>query len=221
MDVLANNLANAATTGFKGEKPLFEQFLGTGPNGQQVSYVQLVGTIRDTHTGDLSPTGNPLDTGIDGKGYFSIQTPDGVRYTRDGKFALSTQGQLITNAGQPVLDDRGNPITLPGGKGDIVITSDGTITQGGAQVGKIGVVSFANEQDMTLTGAGLYTTTQTPTPDATSLVRQGTLEKSNIQPIVEMTKLMQLQRSYSNTQEVVESEDTRMKNAIDKLSRVA
>ncbi len=221
MDVLANNLANASTTAFKGEKSIFREFLASGPDGQQISYVRAVDTVRDTKRGDLSPTGNALDTGIDGDGYYSVQTPQGIRYTRNGRFELSAQNQLVTEAGQPVMDDRGNPITVPAGKGAINIVGDGTVSVGGVAAGKIGVVAFADQQQMQQTGAGLYSTNQAPTPDTVSQVRQGVLEKSNVQPVVEMTRLMGMQRSYTNVQEILDSEDTRLKNAIDKLSRVA
>ncbi len=221
MDVLANNLANASTTGFKGEQPVFRQYLAQGPNGQTIAYVRDVGTTRDTKQGDLTETGNSLDTGIDGDGYYTVSTQAGQRYTRNGRFQLTAQNQLVTTQGNPVLDDRGNPITLPAGGGPIDITTDGSITRNGAPVAKLGIAKFADQQQMILAGSGLYSTDAAPTPDTTSQVRQGVLERANIQPVTEVTRLMGLQRSYGDIQQIMDSEDSRLKNAIDKLSRVA
>jgi flagellar basal-body rod protein FlgF len=221
MEVIANNLANASTSGFKGSEPLFRDYLQPGPGRQQIAYVRDAGSVRDIRQGDLKLTGNSLDAAIQGDGYYSVSTAAGVRYTRIGSFQTTPQGLLVTASGDPVLDDRGNPITLPTTPGRIAIGTDGTIAKNGTPVGKLGVVSFANPQQLVEESAGLYTTTAAPTPDATSRIQQGAIEQSNIRSVVEMTRMLSVQGAYADTVQVMSAEDTRLKNAIDKLSRVA
>jgi len=221
MDVLANNLANMSTTGYKEEQAVFQAYLKGGPDGQKIAYVKTTQTIRDLKQGDLVHTGNTLDTGIDGDGYFAISTANGTLYTRNGKFTLNPQRQLVTPAGDQVLDDQGAPITIPAGSGRITITDSGTIGTDLGPVAKIGLSRFGDRQQLQATSAGLYSASAPPTPDTTSTIHQGTVESSNVQPIVEMTRLMKLQGAYSDTQNILETEDTRLKNAVDKLSKVA
>jgi len=221
MDVLAANLANMSTTGYKGEQAIFQAYLKAGPDGQKVAYVKTIETIRDLKQGDLTPTGNTLDTGIDGNGYFAVSTANGTLYTRNGRFSLNAQRQLVTLAGNPVLDDRGAPITIPAGSGRIIITEGGTIETDVGPVAKLGLSNFTDPQQLRSTSAGLFSSSAPPTPDTTSKIRQGTVESSNIQPVVEMTRLMKLQGAYNDTQNILETEDTRLKNAVDKLSKVA
>jgi flagellar basal-body rod protein FlgF len=221
MDVLANNLANMSTTGYKGEQAIFQAYLKAGPDGQKVAYVKTIETIRDLKQGDLTPTGNTLDTGIDGNGYFAVSTANGTQYTRNGRFSLNAQRQLVSLAGDPVLDDRGAPITIPVGSGRITITESGTIDTDVGPIAKLGLSSFTNPQQLTSTSAGLFSTTTPPTPDTTSKIHQGVIESSNIQPIIAMTQLLKLQGAYGDTQNVLQTEDTRLKNAVDKLSKVA
>ncbi len=221
MDVLANNLANMSTTGFKGEQSVFQTYLTQGPKDQKVAYVRDVYTIRDMRQGDLVTTGNALDTGIDGNGFYTVNTADGARYTRNGRFQLNPQGQLVTAKGDPVLDDQGAPITVPTDNGKITISDTGTISTDNGPVAKLGVVAFADPQQLQPESNGLFSSAAPPAPDAVSHVRQGMIEASNIQPVVEMTRLIKLQRAYSSVQDILDTEDTRQKNAIDKLSRVA
>jgi flagellar basal-body rod protein FlgF len=177
--------------------------------------------VRDVSQGDLKLTGNTLDAALEGTGYYSVSTTAGVRYTRNGSFQLTTQGQLVTAQGNPVLDDRGNPLTIPQPPGRIVIAEDGTVTNNDLAVGKLGVVKFDNQQQLVEESTGLYTASATPTPDAETRVHQGVVEGSNVKSVIEMTRMLSVQGAYSDVVQVLSSEDTRLKNAIDKLSRVA
>ena len=222
MDVLANNLANMSTTGFKSESPLFQEYLQPGPvKGQSISYVRAAGVVRDSSSGDLATTGNPLDVGIDGNGYFQVNTVDGPRYTRNGRFQIDSGRNLVTAQGNQVLNPAGQPITIPQGATSISIGADGSVATETGPVGKIALTSFANEQDLVAAGNGLYATSATPIPDAVSTMHQGSLESSNVKPIVAMTEMLDIQRSYTAAQNIIEGEDTRLKNAIDKLSKSA
>jgi flagellar basal-body rod protein FlgF len=221
MEVIANNLANASTGGFKSQQAVFADYLARGPNNQKIDYVRDLGSARDMRQGDLRLTGNPLDAAIEGKGFYTIQTPNGPRYTRASSFQTTPAGMLVTARGEPVLDDRGNPITLPQNNGKVVIGPAGTIAVGQVPVAKLGVVQFDNPSQLVEEEAGLYTTTQAPTPDTTSQVRQGVVEGSNVQSVVQITRMIAVQGAYSDTAQILQSEDTRLKNAVDKLARVA
>ncbi|HLZ67208.1 MAG TPA: flagellar basal-body rod protein FlgF [Aliidongia sp.] len=222
MEVIANNLANMSTTGFKNESPLFQEYLEPGPTkGQTISYVRDAGVVRDLSQGDLATTGNALDVGIDGKGYFQVNTVDGPRFTRNGRFQLDSGRTLVTAQGYQVLNSTGQPITIPQGSTSISIGKDGSVATETGPVGKIALSSFANAQDLVPAGNGLYATTAAPSPDTVSTMHQGTLESSNVQPIIEMTRMLDIQRSYTSAQNIVEGEDSRIKNAIDKLSKSA
>jgi flagellar basal-body rod protein FlgF len=220
MDVIANNLANMSTTAFKTENPLFQEYLQPGPTrGQTISYVRDAGVVRDGRPGDLTTTGNPLDVGIDGNGYFQVNTIDGPRYTRNGKFQIDTGRNLVNAQGNQVLNAAGQPISIPQGATSISIGADGTVATETGPVGKIALTSFANQQDLVAAGNGLYATSATPVPDTTSTMHQGTLEASNVQPIISMTQMLDIQRSYASIQNLIEGEDNRIRNAIDKLSK--
>jgi flagellar basal-body rod protein FlgF len=222
MDVIANNLANMSTAGFKNEKQLFQEYLEPSPvRGQTIAYVRDAGVVRDLRQGDLAKTDNPLDVGINGDGYFQVNTVDGPRYTRNGRFQLDSGRTIVTAQGYPVLDATGQPITIPQGSTSISIGADGTVATETGPVGKLALSAFANAQDLVPAGNGLYATSATPTPDTASALVQGTLEDSNVKPIVEMTQMLDVQRAYSAAQNIIEGEDNRLRNAIDKLSKTS
>jgi flagellar basal-body rod protein FlgF len=219
MDVLANDMANLSTPAFKIELPIAKEYPVKLGSGQTVSYVEDVGVWRDTRQGDLTYTANPLDTAIQGNGYYSVQTPNGLRYTRNGRFQIGAGSQLVTSQGYPILNNRGAPITVPANPGQLVISADGTIvTAKGTSIGKLGVSKFAEREQLVSQEDGLYVTDAQPTPDTDSQVKQGMIENSNAEPIVLLTKLMAVQRAYSDAQSMADGEDTRIRNAIDKLS---
>ncbi len=228
VDVIANNIANSSTTGFKREGIEFDTYL-TGQSQKSTSYVYDRATYRDTTPGVISKTGNPLDLAIQGQGYFQIQTPSGTQYTRDGAFRLDNQGQIVTSNGMPVLSDGGAPVVIPDESSDITISGDGFITaQVGtstsrAQLGKLGIVKFDDDKKVMPSGAGFLTTTQTPTPAApnagNNILVQGAIEESNVKPVVEMTDLIRIQRAYEQATNMVTNENTRLSDAYDKLSQ--
>jgi flagellar basal-body rod protein FlgF len=220
MDVISNNLANMSTPAFKAEQPVFREFPVRGSQGQTISYVHDAGVFRDDKQGDLSPTNNPLDLGIQGKGYFSVQTPDGTRYTRNGHLQIGDSGQLETNQGYSVLSTLGRPIIIPQNSGTISIAGDGTIsTASNGTIGQVAVSAFANTAQLVSSADGLYVTDEPPAADTTSIIHQGTIESSNVTSITQLTKLMSIQQAYASAQQMVTDEDTRIRNAIDKLSQ--
>jgi flagellar basal-body rod protein FlgF len=220
MDVIANNIANMSTTAFKTERVLFEEFLMETETGENLAYVRDFGTSRDVTQGEFQPTSNPLDVAISGPGYFSVETADGIRYTRSGQFRLDTEGFLITASGHKILDNAQQPISLAGGDAVLDIASDGTISNSAGTIGKLGLVSFLNEQTLLPVGDGLYQTEEAPTPVDDVSVVQGMVESSNVVPILEMTRMIQATRAYKSSTEILSKDDDIRQQTINRLGRV-
>jgi len=223
MDVVANNLANVATPGFKAEAEIFttvpirSQSFGAP---RKLSYVQDFATARDLSTGPMQATGNDLDVAIQGNGFFVIQTPNGPRYTRFGHFQLNAAGQVVTKQGHPVLAG-GAPLTIDPDDGPVQISGDGSVSanrtqQGNAQVvyGKLDVVDFANPDALKPEEGVMFATDAAPIQVAQPAVVQRMLEQSNVQPIKELTTMISVQRSYESMQKFLDGENDRMKRAV-------
>jgi flagellar basal-body rod protein FlgF len=234
MDVVANNLANVNTNGFKTDASLFQEYLKTGAHednfvgsDRAVSYVQDSGTYRDLTQGAVQPTNNPLDLAIDGSAYLVVQTPGGERYTRDGGLQLNSQGQLVTAAGDPVLGASG-PIVFQPTDHDINVSPDGTITvlEGNGRTdairGKLRLVSFANAQRMLKEGSNLYSAGEggAPDPDVKSQIRQGFIEKSNVNSVAEMSRMIEVTRAYTQIATLLQQQSDLHKTAIQQLADV-
>ena len=232
LDVTANNLANVDTTGFKVESLVSATDAQTPARSigvtQPVSFAVANGVARDFTQGGLTKTGAPLDLAISGSGFFQVQTPDGMRYTRDGRFTTNAQSQIVTQDGAPVLDPSGSPISINPEGGSPVIGRDGTITQtvagqtGAQVVGKIGVVNFTDLSALSKQGDGLYslTTNQAPQPATDSVVQQGMLEGSNVQPIIQITDMIRIQRAYEMVSQMMSSTADLSSTAIQQLGSV-
>lgn len=222
MDTIANNLANMNSNAYKGERVMFEEFLKGPTSGEKSSYVTDFAVLRDFRPGKLEQTGNSFDLAINGNGYLTIDTPQGRRYTRDGHLRMDGDRRLVTAGGHPVLDNRDREIILPEDPqgGGLSISTDGTVTMGAQQVAKIDLVTFENEQDLRKTAQGLYASSRDPRAAApgTSLL-QGMLEASNVEPILEMTNMIELTRQYASTQSLLDGEHERLRSAIQRLGR--
>lgn len=222
LDITANNIANVSTPGFQSSHPLFVEFLvSVDGTGEEIAYVVDKGTVRNLNPGPVNFTGNPLDISIEGRGYFVVETDDGVFYTRNGAFQLNADGQLVTNSGAAVLDDSNGPIVFAPGESKINITRDGTISTENGAIGRFRLVEFANEQAMTNVGNSLMSTDQEPLEAADSEVVQGMLEGSNVIPVAEITRMIQILRSYQAAQQLIITEEEREQQAIDTLTRTA
>lgn len=222
MDTIAHNLANMNTTGFKGQRMMFVDHMQRSRSAdfiadQRLSFVRDVASFTDTTEGPIEQTGNTLDVAIHGDGYFAVQTPDGEQYTRSGSFRLDNGGQLVTQDGRPVLSNAGVPITFAPEDTTITISGDGTVSTENGTLGKLRVVTFDSNQDFQNTGSGLYSTTQQPIDNLNPEVVQGSLEKSNIQAILEMTRMIEVNREYAQAQKLVDSEDERIRKMVREL----
>jgi len=222
MDVIANNMANANTPAYKGEQMMFREFLvdtrsSTRATGTKLSYVQDVGLLRDTREGPLTKTDNPLDVGIHGDGYFQIETQAGMRYSRNGHFRLDEGGMLVNSQGFAVMDKSDNPIIFAPNETRIEISGDGTVSTENGVVANLKLVRFANEQNLRKAGDSLYETTDQPETVQRPQVVQGMMEESNVQPVIEITKMTELLRQYQAAQNMMEKEHDRTMKAIDTL----
>ena len=219
MDIVANNIANMNTHGFKSEDVMFVEHLVKSRGGPRIrptklAYVRDIATMTDMRPGQMEKTGNPLDLAIRGEGFFVVQTEDGERYTRNGRFQLDDGGQIVTQNGDPVLSNGGEPFFLSPEDTEITISRDGTVATNTGELGKFRVVTFDNPQELKRFADGIFASKTAPTDVATVQIDQGTLEGSNIQPILEMAKLIEISRKYDSTRKFIDREDERMRNMI-------
>jgi flagellar basal-body rod protein FlgF/flagellar basal-body rod protein FlgG len=234
MDVVANNVANINTNGFKADRSLFEEFLRSPAHednfvrsDRRVSFVQDRATFHDFAAGNTELTKNPLDVSIDGKGFLAVQTAAGERYTRDGGLQINNQGQLVTAGGHPVLGASGPIVFQPTDK-EINIAADGSVTvvEGTGRTdsvrGKLRLVSFADAQKLVKEGSNLYSAGQgvAAQPDITSKVRQGYVEKSNVNSVHEMSRMIEITRTYTQISSLLQAQSDLHKSAIEKLADV-
>lgn len=222
MDVIANNIANMNTAAFKAESVLFKEFLIENDVGEKFSYVLDFGVTRKLADGPLEYTNNPLDVAIQGRGYFVVQTPAGERYTRNGHFVLDENGTLTTKQGGTILDDGGSPITIAPEDGPLTIASDGSMSTqfGGAGFARLQLVEFSNEINLKKIGDGLYTTNEAPTPSETSRLIQGAIEGSNVNTILQMTRMIDVLRSYQSAQKLSDDGNDLQRRAIERLGAI-
>ena len=234
MDVVANNVANLNTAGYKADRSLFVEYLTSGAHednfigrDRRVSFVQDRATFHDFSQGAAEQTKNPLDVAIDGGGFLVVQTPAGERYTRDGGLQINNQGQLVTVTGQPVLGTSGPIVFQPTDK-DISIAADGNITvlEGTNRVdsvrGKLRVVNFAQPQRLVKEGSNHYSAGAgaAPQADTTSTVRQGFIEKSNVNSVAEMSRMIEVTRAYTQISAMLQQQGDLRKSALEKLADV-
>ena len=223
MESVANNMANANTPAFKGEQMMFRDFLvptrsSESAVGNKLSFVQDVGLLRDVREGPMSKTDNTLDFAIRGDGYFQIETESGMRYGRNGHFRLDQTGMLVNSQGFAVMDDRDQPIVFAPNETEIQVSPDGTVSTENGRVAKLKVVKFANDQELRNAGDSLYETAQDPEVVDRPSIIQGMMEESNVQPVVEMTKMTQILREYEGVQKMLDNEHERQLKAIQVLS---
>ena len=223
VDVIANNIANADTPGYQAERMQFSDWLSpqrnaqTPPGGRVLAYTQDRATWLEAAPGPLHHTGNPLDLAITGAGYFTVQTAAGPRLTRDGKFGLMPDGTVADSAGHPLLDTSGRPIRLAATDTTITVAGDGTLSSGSRQIAQIGVVRVQDPLRLrAAAGTLLIADTPTSAVKAPGIV-QGAVEGSNVQPITELTRMIDTSRQFQFVAQFVQAESTRQRSAIDKL----
>lgn len=225
MDIIANNIANSDTTGFKVEMamvktdPADRARMVDGP--KSLKFVIDDGVIRDFSQGALRRTGATFDLAIEGQGFFKVQSDGGERYTRDGRFTLGADGRLTTQAGDPVLGDGGEIVVNPE-DGEVAISADGVVSQKGEQIGKIDVFAFDDLSSLAKDGDNLLRNTSNIEPQVSTAanVRQGMLEGSNVNPIMQITRMIEVSRAYESMARTIEGSSELSRRSVERLGRV-
>src|SRR5947209_9681196 len=234
LDVVANNIANLNTTGFKADNVVFQEFLMPGARANQfagsdrrLSFVQDRATWLDLSQGPVEQTGNPLDVAISGNAFLTVQTPRGERYTRNGALQINSQGQLVTSEGLQVIGQNG-PIVFQPNDREISIGIDGTISvrEGqnttDSQRGKLKLATFDRPQRLQKDGTSTYMAPAGVTPQVPTNARvsQGAIEKANVKSVMEMTRMVEVTRAYTQIASMLQSQSDTRKSAIDRLAEV-
>ncbi|RYE85075.1 MAG: flagellar basal-body rod protein FlgF [Hyphomicrobiales bacterium] len=225
MDVVANNLANINTTGFKGEQILFDQYLMPVARDKDFSYpdqplhyVEDWATIHDMSNGAITLTGNPLDVALNGEGFLTVITPAGERYTRSGALQINNQGTLVDLDGNPVLAD-GGQIQFDESDTDITISPSGAISTNNGVKGRLQIVEFAAPEQLTRQGSNLYAAMPDAAfgPATATKVTQGAIERSNVSGVAEMTEMIRVSRAYESIANTMQKQDEMRRTAIQRL----
>jgi flagellar basal-body rod protein FlgF len=219
LTTIADNVANAGTVGFRATGVKFEDLV-SGMGKGSMSFVSTGETYLSTASGGMKETGNPLDMAIKGEAWFGIQTPQGLIMTRDGRFTIQPNGQLVSIEGHPVVDAGGAEIILDPQAGPPVVSADGIIRQGGNLVGGIGLFEFTPGVDFVRYGnSGVVPPTEPqPVVDRIDVgVMQGFVENSNVDPVLEMTRLIQVQRAFENMAALTRSSESKLDEAVKAL----
>ena len=228
LEVLANNVANISTNGYKGDQSIFRIPEETEPQTFETSiegiqslspYAPPFSTVIDFSQGAIRQTGNPLDVALNGNGFFSIQTPDGVQYTRQGSFTLNTEGVLVTPDGYPVLGE-GGEISLE--EGTVEIDMEGGVYVDGDEVGRLQITDFSNTETLKKAGNGRFTASDGSIsgehPENTTL-SQGYLETANVNPVRAMTEMIETSRAFEAYQKVIQSADEATSKSINDVGK--
>lgn len=219
MQVVANNIANIATTGFRQDNLIFSEHVKQIEGGSSLS--MATASVRNTSylQGALTQTGGPLDLAIEGDGFFLIETPQGQRLTRSGHFSSSQQGELVTSDGNRVLDTGGAPVFLPPDAIDIAVSADGTLSAAGIPLAQIGLMQPVDPENMQRETGVLFRADAGFEPANEGRIVQGFLESSNVNPINQIARMIEVQRAYEMGQSLLEREDERIRAALNTFIR--
>lgn len=214
MQVIANNIANANTTGFRQQGVIFSEYVTEGDGMAAVAMSSA--RVKNTSfvQGTLEQTGGAFDMAIEGEGFFLVQAPEGPRLTRAGAFSPSAEGTLVTSDGYPVLDAGGAPVFLPANASGIAVARDGTISTDGRAIGQVGVVRPIDPLQMVRQGGVMFDSQAGFEPVDTPRVMQGFVEASNVDPILQISRMVEVQRAYELGQSFMEREDERIRSAL-------
>lgn len=219
LNSIANNVANASTAGYRREGYLFSEYVrALEPQDRSISQANVGGHFFDATPGALSETGGTFDVAIDGEGYFLVETPRGERLTRNGGFQLDAEGQLVTHDGYRVLGDGGSPVAIPPDAVSVTIAPDGSIAADGAPVGQLGLVT-ADPTALAREGGNLLRATEEYQVVENPRLRQGFIEASNVNTVIEISRLIEVQRAYELGQQLLKDEDERISKTVEAMRR--
>lgn len=217
MQIVANNIANSATTGYRQEGLIFSEYIHSSPEQSSLSMSRARVPNTLMTQGAMTQTNGSFDFAIEGEGFFLIETPDGDRLTRSGSFSPNANGDLVTMEGNRVLDAGGAPVFVPSQASNLEVASDGTISSDGQLLGQIGLFIPSNPISLEREDGVLFRTKGGVEPAENATMLQGFLEGSNVNAISQMTRMIEIQRAYEMGQSFLETEDQRIRNAIKTL----
>ncbi|MES2252608.1 MAG: flagellar hook-basal body complex protein [Pseudomonadota bacterium] len=219
LSVSSQNMANAMHAGFKGFILSSEECVYKTHDKKKISYVKSAGMTRDLSDGALNMTRNPLDFGLSGAGYFMVQTENGKRYTRNGRFTLDKEGRLITSSGNPVLNQTGSEIMIPKDIRYFTVSRDGTMFINGSNAGNLGVVEFNDQQAMRLEGSSLLSSKEDGTPATKAIITQGAFEESNVSVMDISMKLINIMHRFEEAQLLIKQYEELQKQTMNASSK--
>jgi flagellar basal-body rod protein FlgF len=218
MDLVANNIANVGTQGYKSQGAVFSEFIADIPDGRSLSIGRATAWHMNMLDGALSPTGGTFDLGIQGDGFFQIETADGPRLSRAGAFTPSSAGELVNMDGLRLLDAGGAPVFVPPDARNIAIARDGTISADGTPIGQIGLWQPVDPLTLAYAGGNLLSADEIE-PAEGGIIHQGFLEESNVEPVSEVARMIEVQRAYEMGQSFLDAEDERLRTMIQTMGR--
>lgn len=219
MRIVANNIANAATTGYRQQGLVFSEYVKSAPRQSSLSMTRAQVRNTSQEQGAVNRTNGQFDFAIEGEGFFLVETPAGNRLTRAGSFSPDADGNLVTPNGFRVLDTGGAPVFVPGTVTDIHVASDGTISAEGAPIGEIGLYLPSDQTGMMREDGVMFRSDAGVEPAENARVLQGFLESSNVNPMLQIARMIEIQRAYEMGQSFLQSEDQRLRNAVKTLIR--
>lgn len=219
MSVVANNIANAATTGFRQEGLVFAEYVRALEGGSSLSMATARGRHVSDLQGPLHKTGGTFDFAVEGAGFFQIESPDGIRLTRAGSFTPNAEGDLVTPEGFRVLDAGGGAIFIPPNAANLTVGTDGTISDDGQPIGQIGIFLPDRPETLSRAGGTAFTAEGELIPVFDARILQGFVENSNVDAVSQLTRMIEVQRAYEMGQGFLDKEDDRIRNAIKSLIR--
>ena len=217
---VANNIANLSTTGYRREGVVFAEMVEALPvEGNSVAMTAARGRYFDELQGSLDETGGALDLAIEGEGNFTVQTPAGDRLTRAGAFTRDADGRVVNLDGHPLLDEGGGEIVIPFEARQINVSADGTVSADGEPVARIGLVTVEDQSKLFREAGVLFRADTAPTPIEDGRVLQGFLEQSNVNPVAELARMVEVQRAYEYGQKLMDTEDDRIRLVVRTLGQ--
>jgi len=217
---VANNIANLSTTGYRREGVVFAEMVESLPvEGNSVAMTAARGRYFDELQGSLDETGGTLDLAIEGEGYFTVMTPAGDRLTRAGAFTRNADGTIVNMDGHPLLDEGGGEIAIPFETKHVNVSADGTISADGEPVARVGLVTVEDQTKLFREAGVLFRADTAPTPVEEGRVLQGFLEQSNVNPVAELARMVEVQRAYEYGQKLLDSEDDRIRLVVRTLGQ--
>ncbi len=229
MEIVSNNMANMNTSGFKAQDAMFSSYIAQTTNAEGIGkapvyFTQDFAAYKDFSEGMMSETGNAFDLAISGDAFFAIDTADGEKYTRKGQFHLDANGMLVDHNSNPILSEGGTPFFFAPGEKEIVIAEDGEISTENGTIGRVKLIKFEDNQKLLKIGDTMFENidgNQIMAANGDAKIHQGVVEKSNVNSINEMTKLINVQRSYEFVQQMIDTEHQRISNTIQAFAQMA